>query len=186
VEETDIESRIEESYPRILRAALVLSGNRWDAEDLAQETFLEAIGAWGRFGRRSDVNTWLYSILLNLHRRRLRSARRRWQRWLRWFHRRPGNPGADSPDRRLQWDEWCRSLWAAVALLPEPQQHAVVLRYSEGLSYEQIAEVLRCPVGTVKSRLHHGLAALARKLGDMEVADLVPPNVELCPKGTRR
>jgi len=170
VDKAEIESLVEQSYPRILRAALVMTGNPWDAEDLAQETFLEAMRSWRRFAGRSGVDTWLYSILLNLRRKRLRSAGRRLRRWLRWFERGKPTPQADSPDAEILRAEWRESLWAAVARLPEPQQHAIVLRYSEGLAHEQIAQILECPVGTVKSRLHHGLAALESKLDREEVA----------------
>ncbi len=185
VEEADLENLVEQFYPRILRAAIVMTGNRWEADDLAQETFLQAMRSWPRFGRRSGVDTWLYSILLNVHRKRVRSARRRWQRWLGWFRRTDSRRVADSPDAAAQWAEWRESLWAAVARLPEPQQHAVVLRYSEGLSYAQIAEVLECPIGTVKSRLHHGLAALQKRLGGPEAVELPPPEARATRKLTR-
>ena len=74
METADIELVVEQTYPRILRAALVMTGNRWDAEDLAQETFLQAMRSWRRFAGQSRVQTWLYSILLNTHRNRMRSA----------------------------------------------------------------------------------------------------------------
>jgi RNA polymerase sigma-70 factor (ECF subfamily) len=166
VEEAHLESLVDASYPRILRAALVLTGNRWDADDLAQETFLQAMRSWRRFRGHSRVDTWLYAILLNLHRKRLRSVYRRRQGWLRWLRRAPARPEADPPGARIEWEEWRDSLWAAVARLPQAQQHAVVLRYSEGLTYAEVAEVLHCPIGTVKSRLHHGLAALGRNLAE--------------------
>jgi RNA polymerase sigma-70 factor (ECF subfamily) len=181
VQEAGLESLVAESYPRILRAALVLTGNRWDAEDLAQETFLQAIGSWRRFRRRSRADTWLYAILLNRHRSRLRTVRRRRQGWLRWLRRAPARRDADPAEARIEWEEWRDTLWAAVARLPEPQQHTLVLRYSEGLAYDEIAEVLRCPIGTVKSRLHHGLAALGRRLREDESAEAPQADVKSVP-----
>jgi RNA polymerase sigma-70 factor (ECF subfamily) len=56
--------------------------------------------------------------------------------------------------------DWGRSLWSQVAKLPEGQREALVLRYSEHLAYDEIAEVLGCPLGTVKSRIFNGLATL--------------------------
>ncbi len=165
MDRANIESLVEEAYPRMFRAALMMTGNRWDADDLAQETCLQAMRSWRRFAQRSSSATWLYAILMNQHRKRLRAARRRWNRWLRWFNCTRSEGQDDSPDARILQDEWRGSLWSAVADLPEAQRHAVVLRYSEGLTYEQIAGVLRCPLGTVKSRLHHGLAELRRRLG---------------------
>jgi RNA polymerase sigma-70 factor (ECF subfamily) len=186
VEKTDLQSLVEACYPRILRAALVMTGNRWDADDLAQETFLEAMRSWRRFAGQSAPETWLYAILLNLRRKRLRAARRGWQRRLRWFQRSGRTKVTDSPDEKVLWDEWRQSLWAEVAGLPQPQQHAIVLRYSEGLSYEQIAGVLHCPIGTVKSRLHHGLAALEKRLGDRDTAGISQAEVPWTSKATRR
>jgi RNA polymerase sigma-70 factor (ECF subfamily) len=159
-----------EHYPRIRRAALVLShGNVWDADDLAQETMLHAARGWRTFAGASQVHTWLYSILLNQHRRRLRTDGRWWRSWKAWFERKPHSEH-DSPDWRMQAEEWRQTIWSAVAELPEVQKQTVLLRYAEELSYEQIAEILRCPVGTVKSRLHHGLSSLERKLGKGEAA----------------
>jgi RNA polymerase sigma-70 factor (ECF subfamily) len=101
--------------------------------------------------------------LLNLDRR----ERRRWgmcRRKLRvlWDNQPSGQgttPGADAP---TEASEWKKSLWARVAKLPDGQRQSLILRFSEGLRYEEIAEVLECPLGTVKSRIFHGLAALRR------------------------
>ena len=163
VDEGDFDELIEH-YPRIRRAALVLSsGNAWDADDLAQETMLQAARGWRNFSGKSQVHTWLYSIFLNQHRRRLRTAGRWWRTWTTWFERQPQcDP---SPQAALEADEWRQTLWSAVGELPEVQKQAVVLRWAEELSYDEIAQVLDCPIGTVKSRLHHALAALAKKLG---------------------
>ena len=170
MDEQDFERMIACHYPRIRRAALLLSnGNDWDADDLAQETLLQAAQSWPRFCGLSEAGTWLYSILLNQHRRRLRAAKRLWRRWLVWFDRRPSDDSAGAPGHTLEAEEWRASLWIAVAKLPDPQKQALLLRYSEELSYEQIASVLRCPIGTVKSRLHQGLAALHRQLADHEL-----------------
>jgi RNA polymerase sigma-70 factor (ECF subfamily) len=62
--------------------------------------------------------------------------------------------------------DWKKSLWALVANLPDGQRQSLVLRFSEGLRYEEIAEILECPLGTVKSRIFHGLGALRRLLNE--------------------
>jgi RNA polymerase sigma-70 factor (ECF subfamily) len=113
------------------------------------------------------VETWLYAILINQHRRRIRTKerrQRRLRRWGEWVWQSP-QPAAEC---EMEFDEWRQSIWGQVAELPEAQRHAMVLRYSEELSYEEIAQVLECPLGTVKSRLHHALAALRSKLGDAD------------------
>ena len=152
-------------YPRIRRAALLLSnGNAWEADDLAQETLLHAAQGWSRFKGASCEGTWLYSILVNQHRQRQRTGRRSWRRWLSWFERNPRNVSSAAPEAPLVAAEWQSSLWAAVALLPDSQREAIVLRYAEGLTYEEIARVLNCPMGTVKSRLHYALGTLQKDL----------------------
>jgi RNA polymerase sigma-70 factor, ECF subfamily len=165
VKHLDIEATTQEYFARIRRAALVLCGNPWDADDLSQETFLILARQSGRFEGRSSIYTWLYGILLNLERR----ERRRWGMQRRklqvvWDSQ-PATP-ATSPaaDTAAGVKEWKYSLWARVAQLPDGQRQALVLRFSEGLRYEEIAEVLECPLGTVKSRIFHGLAALRRVL----------------------
>jgi RNA polymerase sigma-70 factor (ECF subfamily) len=172
VERLDIDETTRQNFARIHRAALVLCGNPWDADDLAQETFLILARQGGSFEGRSSIYTWLYGILLNLDRR----ERRRWgmrRRKLRilWDNQPAGRgttPGADQP---AEVSEWKKSLWARVAKLPDGQRQSLVLRFSEGLRYEEIAEALECPLGTVKSRIFHGLAALRRML-DEEGEDL--------------
>jgi RNA polymerase sigma-70 factor, ECF subfamily len=161
----DIEEATEVHFARIHRAALVLSGNPWDADDLAQETFLVLARQSGSFEGRSSVYTWLYGVLLNLDRRQRRryGLLRRKLRVL-WDNQPAGPPATPGSDAASEVKEWKNSLWARVAQLPDGQRQALVLRFSEGLRYEEIAEVLECPLGTVKSRIFHGLAALRRIL----------------------
>lgn len=162
----DVATVAQEQFARIQRAALVMTGNPWDADDLAQETFLVLARQPGAFQGKSSVYTWLYSVLVNLdrrERRRLGVVRRK----LHVLHANgestsQSTPGADAP---LESAEWKRSLWSVVAELPDGQRQTLVLRFSESLSYDEIAEVLECPLGTVKSRIFHGLLGL-RKLLD--------------------
>lgn len=160
-------------FARIHRAALILTGNPWDADDLAQETFLVLARDAGNFAGRSSLYTWLYGILLNLE-RRLRRARSSRQKALRVLCEREDEPRRSAPatpEARLEADEWSRSLWALVDQLPESQRLALVLRFAAELKYEEIAQVLDCPLGTVKSRIHHGLLALRSLAAKAEDAD---------------
>lgn len=163
----DLDETTRDCFARIHRAALVLCGNPWDADDLAQETFLILARQGGSFQGRSSIYTWLYGVLLNLERR----ERRRWgmrRRKLRvlWDNQPAGADLSPRADAAAEVAEWKRSLWARVAQLPDGQRQSLVLRFSEGLRYEEIAEVLECPLGTVKSRIFHGLAALRRLLDE--------------------
>ncbi|MCL6503136.1 MAG: RNA polymerase sigma factor [Pirellulales bacterium] len=148
-------------FARIHRAALILCGNPWDADDLAQETFLVLARDGSGFAGRSSLYTWLYGVLLNLERRMRRSRTNR-QKALRLLSEQAaGQQGsAAGPEACLEAAEWRNSLWALVEQLPDPQRVALVLRFAAELKYEEIAEVVGCPVGTVKSRIHHGLLGL--------------------------
>lgn len=159
----DVNQATREHFARIHRAALVLSGNPWDADDLAQETFLVFARQPGQFSGRSSLYTWLYGILLNLDRvqRRQYGMKRRKLQVL-WDGEASDDRSSPPSSAPLEVDEWKRSLWARVAKLADGQRQALVLRFSEGLSYEEIAVVLECPLGTVKSRIFHGLLALRR------------------------
>ena len=165
VPELDVRQATDEHFARIHRAALVLSGNPWDADDLAQETFLVLARAGHQFGGRSSLYTWLYGILLNLervHRRRSGLGRRKLQ--VVWDGLASDDRSSPPASAAAEVGEWKKSLWARVAKLSDGQRQALVLRFSEGLSYEEIANALECPLGTVKSRIFHGLLSLRRVL----------------------
>jgi RNA polymerase sigma-70 factor (ECF subfamily) len=167
VPEIDVQQATGEYFARIHRAALVLSGNPWDADDLAQETFLVLARQADQFRGRSSLYTWLYGILLNLervHRRRSGLGRRKLQ--VLWEGQACDERLSPPASAASESGEWKRSLWARVAQLSDGQRQALVLRFSEGLSYEEIAEALACPLGTVKSRIFHGLMALRRVLDE--------------------
>jgi RNA polymerase sigma-70 factor, ECF subfamily len=172
---TDLNAVLIEHFARIQRAALVMTGNPWDADDLAQETFLIYARAGDRFEGRSQLSTWLYGVLLNLERRlRRRGATNRTKLRVLWDqdqHQPRHAPAAEMP---VEVAEWKTSLWNYVSQLPEGQRQALVLRFSEQLSYEEIATVLECPLGTVKSRLFHGLASLRDLLQGTDIALHVP------------
>ena len=165
VPQLDIEQTTREYLPRIHRAALVLCGNPWDADDLAQETFLVLARQSSRFRGNSSLFTWLYGILLNLDRReRRRHGTHRRALKVLWEVDPPDHKVSPAAETAVEVAEWKRSLWARVAQLPDGQRQTLVLRFSEGLRYDEIAQVLACPLGTVKSRIFNGLQALRRIL----------------------
>jgi RNA polymerase sigma-70 factor (ECF subfamily) len=165
VPDLDIQKVIDEYFARIHRAALVLTGNPWDADDLAQETFLVLATNGDRFEGRSSLYTWLYGILLNLERReRRRRGMRRRKMQVLWDQDAADNHTAPAAETTIEVGEWKRGLWARVARLPDGQRQVLVLRFSEHLSYDEIANVMECPLGTVKSRIFHALAGLRQML----------------------
>lgn len=148
---------------RVYGVALRMLGNPADAQDIAQEVFLRAHRALAAFRGESRLSTWLHSIAARLCLTRLGAGERRYERHgEETLERLTGNePG---PDRTLEQSELDEALHRAIAGLAEERRVVVVLRDVEGLSYEDIAEALGVPVGTVRSRLHRGRLDLKDKL----------------------
>ena len=149
----------EEVYRRhadmVFGLALRMSGDREEAADLTQETFLRVHRHLGRFRGRSSLKTWIYRITLNHCRSRLRRrARRRLEGPLEKLEQVPDERHG-LEDRALGADLG-RRLAAAIGELPLVFREAVVLRDVQGLSYGQIGEILGVRIGTVRSRIARG------------------------------
>jgi RNA polymerase sigma factor (sigma-70 family) len=150
------------------RTALVITGSAADAEEAAQDAFVKAHGALGRFHEGAPLRPWLLTIVANEARNRVRAAGRRERLALRVAEeRRPGG-AVPSPEAALLDFEQRDELLAAVAALPEADREAIACRYFLELSEAETASVLGCPRGTVKSRLSRALGRLRER---MEVAD---------------
>jgi RNA polymerase sigma-70 factor (ECF subfamily) len=152
---------IDATSERLYRLALHLMRDGDEAEDVVQETYIRA---WQRRGDLRDphaVVPWLSRIARNAARDRLR-----------WWRRRPEksrieiDPAASGAgaDAQLADAERAAQVRRALDVLSEKHRVILVLREVEDMSYEQIAELLDLPLGTVESRLHRARAALARKL----------------------
>jgi len=138
-------------------------GSRAEAEEIAQETFLRAHRALGEFRGEARLWTWLYAIASRLCLNRLASGERRLTRQGEDALLRVSD-AAPRPDAALERRELESALGRAIAELPEDRRIVVVLRDIEGLSYEEIAQVLELELGTVRSRLHRARADLKEKL----------------------
>lgn len=140
---------------RLVTVIARVAGAGPDAEDLAQDTFLKAFGAIGRFDGRSALFTWLYRIAVNTardwndHRRRRPAVPLHGPEGL--LHE-PADPGGP-PDEAAVRREERAAVRRALQRLPEPFRTTLVLREMEGLSYEAIAEALDVSIGTVESRI---------------------------------
>jgi RNA polymerase sigma-70 factor, ECF subfamily len=140
------------------RCAMALGKDRHWAEDLAQETLVEAWRSLARFDGRCRFSTWLYGILRH---RFLKGRRRRNTVCLAASDALAGEPSeAISPDRSAEASEDALRVRQAVASLPEEHRLVVELRFFAGATLDEIASVLDCPLGTVKSRLHYALEKL--------------------------
>jgi len=143
-------------------------GREEDARDVCQETFLRAFRALPRFRGEAKFSSWLYRIALNLCRD-----------WIRRERRTPvvqppedvdlmelaaaAEPSETIEDLVARKD-LARAMERAMTRLPEEQRTAIVLKEYHGLTFQEIAELVGCPLSTVKTRLYQGLAVLRREL----------------------
>ena len=163
---------------RVYNVAYRFLGNHEDAEDVAQEVFVRAYKGIKGFKGTSKVYTWLYSITGNLSRNKLRDEGRR--------GRNKGAPlealesaatnvahrvsrGTRSADHDARANEMRDILQRCLAELPEHYRMVFVLRTFEELSYDEIAEAVGCPKGTVKSRLNQARALLRDQLRELSI-----------------
>jgi len=143
----------------VWRCARVLCGDDHEAEDLAQETFVEAWRSLQRFDGRARFSTWLYGIL----RHRFLKSRRKRRPVIEEDVERAGRPSRETePLAAAAQAEEATLVLAALAVLPDEHRAVLELRFYADASLAEIATLLGCPLGTVKSRLHHGLEKLRR------------------------
>jgi RNA polymerase sigma-70 factor (ECF subfamily) len=143
-------------------------GREEDARDVCQETFLRAFRALGGFKGQAKFSSWLYRITLNLCRD-----------WIRRERRTPialAPEGVDLLDLAAEQEDvesveelvsrrqLGRAVARAMATLPEEQRTAIILKEYHGLTFQEIANLLDCPLSTVKTRLYQGLTVLRRQL----------------------
>ena len=157
---------VERSEPGLRQLLKRICGRPADVDDLVQETYLRAWRRFGRFRGESSPTTWITRIALNVS--------RNWK-----WSRRPtvplsdvadsasgSKPGASEAAIKDAYDQ-------ALARLSPEQRSVFVLHETEGLSYQEIADALGCPVGTVMSRLHRARVRLLEDLGE-RIEELIP------------
>jgi RNA polymerase sigma-70 factor (ECF subfamily) len=141
-----------------------------EAQDVAQEAFIKAYRAIGRFRGDSAFYTWLYRIAINTA-----------KNWIVARNRRPPSTDIDAvdaeqyamsnrlqetstPENELLREEIERTVYGTIAGLPEDLRTAIMLREMDGMSYEEIATTMECPIGTVRSRIFRAREAIDEKL----------------------
>jgi RNA polymerase sigma-70 factor, ECF subfamily len=146
-----------------------------DAEDAAQETFLRAYRALGKFRGESTFYTWLCRIAMNSAATLFAVRSRHFATVsVRLADVDPSgewsleSADSDTPEKWLLSDELCRCLTAAIEALPDGQRTALVLRDMRGLSYRQVAVTMGSPIGTVRSRLARARETIGRRLQSYE------------------
>jgi RNA polymerase sigma-70 factor (ECF subfamily) len=157
---------------RVLRFILKYEYNIQDAQDLAQETFLQAFRALPSFDHRARFSTWLTGIAFNLIKNHIGRTPTKQHVHLE-LNEQPEEASdlvSDKPARDYENKQLLAAMVQALAALPHHMRDAIVLVASEGLSYEEAAETLGVPVGTIKSRLCRARVQLADALRLYRVA----------------
>ncbi len=172
--DSDAFGQLVERYATVIvNLAYRMVGDRTEAEDLAQETFVAAFKALPRFRADSKFSTWLYRIAAN-----------KCKDWLR--AKRPGQGGQDvdvdevldagvaaeerTPERLLSQQQVAEQLDRAIQRLPPLYREAFVLKHVEGLSYEEMQEIVGVNADTLKMRVYKGRLQLSRELVELKEA----------------
>ena len=168
-----------EHMPALYTAALRMTRNASDAEDLVQETYLKAYRAFGSFEEGTNLRAWLYKILTNTFINSYRAAKRRPEisdvedvEDLYLYRRLAGDQPAAGPERRGRGGGPVHrhEVKEAIEALPDAFRIAVLLADVEGFSYKEIADITDVPIGTVMSRIHRGRKALQKALFEFGAA----------------
>ncbi len=145
---------------RVIATAFKYVKEKQLAEDIAQEAFIKSYKSIDSFREESSFYTWVYRIAVNTAKNYLVSAKRRDEVVISnlseddSFY--PEKPDVDSPQDLLKASELRDLIFETLSSLGEETRTALSLREFDGLSYEQIAEIVKCPVGTVRSRIFRG------------------------------
>jgi len=144
-----------------------------ESQDVAQEAFIKAYRALGSFRGDSAFYTWLYRIAINTAKNHLVARSRRSAQYEVDIHdaeqieNAPQLHGMETPEGLLANEEIITALKSAIDNLPEEMRMAITLREFEGMSYEEIATAMDCPVGTVRSRIFRAREAIDNKLNPL-------------------
>lgn len=168
-DESAFDELVARHYGHAYQIAYGTLGNREDAEEVVQDTFLRIHRALPAFRGDSEFSTWMYRIVINLCNNKFRWNRIRGCKVTDSIDAPLNLPGKYNttlkieipdrqmpPDKQYVFDETNRRLHEAMQRLPESYREAVLLRNVKQLDYEQIARILNCAIGTVKSRISRG------------------------------
>jgi RNA polymerase sigma-70 factor (ECF subfamily) len=153
-------------YPQVYRTALVITRDNAVAEDIAQDCFLKLHQYANRIDTSLPLAPWLYRVTVNLSYTWI-SRRQKRRISLEALVDQLMSPPWHAPDHVAEQGETQKLVRQAISELHFNQRVVIVLHYLSGLSLEEIAEILDCPVGTVKSRLYYARENLRRRLGEL-------------------
>ena len=157
-------------HRKIIRLISRLVRDPAEVEDVAQDAFIKAYRALPQFRGESAFYTWLYRIAINTAKNYLVAARRRPVDYdldlqdPESYDVQVRLKDTDTPEGLLLTNEIRHTVEKAISQLPEDLRTAIILRELEGMSYEEIAQAMDCPVGTVRSRIFRAREAIAKRL----------------------
>jgi RNA polymerase sigma-70 factor (ECF subfamily) len=152
-------------YPQVYRTAMAITRDNAVAEDIAQDCFLKLHQYANRIDTTLPLAPWLYRVTVNLSYTWI-SRRKKRRISLEALVDQLMSPPWHAPDHMAEQGETQHQVRQAISELHFNQRVVIVLHYLSGLSLEEIAEILDCPVGTVKSRLYYARENLRRRLGE--------------------
>jgi RNA polymerase sigma-70 factor (ECF subfamily) len=167
---------VRQHWRKVFNVAYKFVGKHDEAEDLTQDIFLKVFKSLDTFDRRANFQTWLISVSRNLcidHYRSVRKERETIDRDVDANELAPASR-EESPMAALEQRDRVSLLRQALAALPETLRTAVLMRDIQELSYQEIADMLRLPEGTVKSRINRGRTELARQIKKLRGSDYSP------------
>ncbi|MBO7394120.1 MAG: sigma-70 family RNA polymerase sigma factor [Abditibacteriota bacterium] len=175
----EFDELVRRHHKQAYNVAYRIAGNHADAEDLVQEAFMRAYRFFGQYKREMPFESWLYKIMSNAFIDMLRKRPKVQIRSLdKPVETDDGEASFEVPDKgptpeeQTMANETQSEIKKALDELPEMFRMAVIYADIEGLSYEEIAEVMNCNIGTVRSRIHRGRKLLKDKLTGREGFDL--------------
>lgn len=155
-----LENLLYESYPLVFGYLLKMCRDEELAKDITQEVMVKAIVNVGQFRGNSKFSTWLVSMAVNLYKDSLRKKTAVPMEFDDSF----GLGSSESAESVNLRQESSNEIYRLIDDLPDAQRQVFLLKHYYGLSYEEIAKVVKCPVGTVRSRLHNGIDKLKEKI----------------------
>jgi RNA polymerase sigma-70 factor, ECF subfamily len=141
-------------------------GNRFDIDDVVQQAFIALFGSLRHFKGESSLDTWVYRITVKICTTQLRKKYRKRQPNIVFdpMEREREDPACGDPASAIEQQELSRVIYEALDKLPIEKRTIVTMYEIDGFSLEEIAQILKKPLGTVKSRLFHGRKALEKQL----------------------
>ena len=168
---------------RVIATAYKYVKEKQLAEDIAQEAFIKSYKSLDSFREESSFYTWVYRIAVNTAKNYIVSSKRREEIIMTDLSEDnnyyPEKPDIDSPQDILNASELRDLIFATLSSLGEETRTALSLREFDGLSYEQIAEISNCPVGTVRSRIFRGREMIEEKVRKHMGNKLINENLEI-------